>query len=855
MTSVGNMPLLDDHQHTSPSHNNSPDASLKPRDDVPSALPGNIISFLEEPERARQASCSRKISSDASRKPICNLPATGGDMPFVDEPESASQASCSRNISPDASREPRCDLPSKSGGDVPFVDKPESASQASCSHNISPDASRKPSCDLPSTSGADVPFIDEPERASQASCSRNISPDASITPGCDVPLTLAGTNSTKNKVGKRKCKKNLQYIDYMSDQEDFSTIYGDIDDSDNWSESSLRSEDTDADATCKKGKKKKTKRKVMTKNNESTAQDATVGDFGEKEKKINERKERLQKKRKGEQYVTKKGVTVPAKKVLPNPCLGKKCGNDCGSLPEERRQSIFQHFWQLDSSRRRDWLVSTSQKTAVKRKRSDSDKRNYTFKYAINEGEGKRHVCLQFLAATLNVSDRTIYNIVKTASWGSAKEDMRGKCEPSNKTKQSTIDGVIRFIKKLPAVPSHYCRQDSAKVYLPEELKNIPNVYKIYKKEYLDQGCDVVSERIFRKVFEEKFNIGFHVPKKDKCLKCLQYQNTENDPVKLKEKKDHEIEKEESYARFKAHKNIYKDDPSTLCASFDLEKVLNTPYAQSMLLYYSRKLAVYNLCVYENGTRKVFCFFWDETNGKRGANEIATILHRYIKSVDARGNIKRLLLYCDCCPGQNRNRTILAMLHTTLQECENLQTLQINFLLTGHTYMPVDSAHAMIENALKKTTIHAPSQWFTVFSTARQDPSPFEVERLMFNEFHRWDSNGDKYFKGNLTGKISKVRIMTFKKDKPHSASYKTSMNAAAKSFEVDIQSKAKVALLPCYRSLLPISKAKYDDLKKLCTDKVIPSCFHQEFINIPRETNGKDVLPDSDVEDPDFNA
>lgn len=134
------------------------------------------------------------------------------------------------------------------------------------------------------------------------------------------------------------------------------------------------------------------------------------------------------------------------------------------------------------------------------------------------------------------------------------------------------------------------------------------------------------------------------------------------------------------------------------------------------LLYYSRKLAVYNICFYENGTRNVFCYYWDETNGKRGSNKIVSILNKYIKSVDTRGNIKQLLLYCDCCPGQNRNRTVLAMLHSSLQEYENINTIKINFLLTGHTYIPADTVHAVIEYRLKNTIVYAPSQWFTIFA-------------------------------------------------------------------------------------------------------------------------------------------
>lgn len=99
-------------------------------------------------------------------------------------------------------------------------------------------------------------------------------------------------------------------------------------------------------------------------------------------------------------------------------------------------------------------------------------------------------------------------------------------------------------------------------------------------------------------------------------------------------------------------------------------------------------------------------------------------LHLYCINIfnqSPRENITRLLLYYDCCPGQNCNRIVLTMLHSSLQEYKNIDNIQINFLLTGHTYMPVDTVHAIIENRLKKITVYVPSQWFTVFATARQE--------------------------------------------------------------------------------------------------------------------------------------
>lgn len=44
--------------------------------------------------------------------------------------------------------------------------------------------------------------------------------------------------------------------------------------------------------------------------------------------------------------------------------------------------------------------------------------------------------------------------------------------------------------------------------------------------------------------------------------------------------------------------------------------------------------------------------------------------------------------------------------------------------------MPVDSVHAIIERSINNSIIWAPSQWNTVFATARQDSRPYNVEYL-----------------------------------------------------------------------------------------------------------------------------
>ncbi|KAL0879761.1 hypothetical protein ABMA27_003473 [Loxostege sticticalis] len=491
--------------------------------------------------------------------------------------------------------------------------------------------------------------------------------------------------------------------------------------------------------------------------------------------------------------------------MKPNPRIKRKCSNECYEINEDRRQQIFKYFW------------TTVKKTVQRKRTSELSRRAATFNYFINEGEGRKQVCLNFLTNTFDLNQKTVYNTVNSAVYGSAKDDSRGKHVPANKTPSETLTSVRRYIQNLPALPSHYCRKSTTRTYLPTEFKNITNLYRLYKEKLEKDGIDFVGEKVFKKVFYYEFNLGFHVPRKDKCVKCLEFENKKDN--ESEERKKHLKDKEETYERFKSHQVIHEKDSSILCTSFDLQKVLNTPHA------------VYNLTFYESGTKNGYCYTWSEVDGKRGANEVSSILRKYISKVDELGSIKHLLLYCDSCPGQNKNKINLACINETLHECTNLLSIQINYLLPGHTYMPVDSMHSVIEKSINGVIIWAPSQWPTVFCLARKSPKAYEVEPLRHTDFYKWDAVADKYFKGNLTGKISKIRVVTFKKSNLDKIIVKYSMIPDVQTEEIEVLKRNITnQLTPCYKTLLPISKKKYADLVKLCRNNTIPLMFQDEY-------------------------
>lgn len=222
-----------------------------------------------------------------------------------------------------------------------------------------------------------------------------------------------------------------------------------------------------------------------------------------------------------------------------------------------------------------------------------------------------------------------------------AKQDNRKPNVPQKYSEAIKVY-VTEFNKKLPVLPSHYNRPKTDRMYLPQEYKSTMHIYRKYLQDCKINGYQPVSEAVFRQIFNE-YNISIHVPKKDKCKICTKFQNNKEtatesnkEPAMDEKLQAHLEEKNATYRKFKSHQNI-KLANDTITTSFDLQKVLITPYKESMLLYYSRKYAVYNFTLYVSGTQNIFCFTWGESDGKRGSNEIVTCLLKYLKDIDSRG--------------------------------------------------------------------------------------------------------------------------------------------------------------------------------------------------------------------------
>lgn len=261
------------------------------------------------------------------------------------------------------------------------------------------------------------------------------------------------------------------------------------------------------------------------------------------------------------------------------------------------------------------------------------------------------------------------------------------------------------------------------------------------------------------------------------------------------------------------------------------------------------------------------CFMWDETVAMRGSQEIGSCLYKYVREL--LGDVKEIIFYSDCCPGQTRNiiiSTVFLILVKERHEENKPLVIHHKFLTPGHTHMEADGVHALIERAKKKTTscIEIPRDWSNFIRCIECTPkiNVYQMEQseflnfksLLKNEFvHRThNTDGEKVY----WNEINWLKY-EYSQDNPSQILYKTSLKESEEFKVLDISRKKSLRnsqtfdIGPCNTSPIVLSKEKVDDLKSLLPYISSSSkLYYNAFINsLQSSSDTNDICP---FEDPD---
>lgn len=185
------------------------------------------------------------------------------------------------------------------------------------------------------------------------------------------------------------------------------------------------------------------------------------------------------------------------------------------------------------------------------------------------------------------------------------KVDLRGKHTPGTKLADSIIDGVKSHIAKYLAYQSHYSRERTCKKYLGNHL-NISKMYDLYVEECEEKQVTPGKKWLFRKIFNEEFNLSFKFPDNDTCDTCgeieCKLKNTlsEEELQEVNRKKQEHLEEAALRYRLKREdKIIGKENEKSILVMADLQKCLSTPNLTNSQSFYLRKLWTLNYTIHD----------------------------------------------------------------------------------------------------------------------------------------------------------------------------------------------------------------------------------------------------------------
>lgn len=533
-----------------------------------------------------------------------------------------------------------------------------------------------------------------------------------------------------------------------------------------------------------------------------------------------------------------------------SPC-GEKCRLGCSKkINDTAREEIFSSFWNLaELQRQREFIVAHTEPIKPKYRYSNTqDFRNLNSAFYFEVSKTRIRVCKTFFKATLDINDRPIRTaLTKKTETGFLEGDMRGKHGNQPTVDIEIKDGVRNFIKAIPRIESHYLRAQSTREYI-ESGKSLADLYRDYKEDRERQQLPFANLVMFNRIFNGEFNISFYVPKKDQCDLCESFKNADEERKQelLNSYNLHQKEKELS----RKEKDADKRNPNgAYVAVYDLQAIMPLPKGLISSFYYKSKMNCFNFTISDLNAKNVECYFWNETEGKRGAVEVGSCVLHYINMLVEKANSTDLdvVFYSDNCCGQQKNKYLLSAYSYAIQKFK-LRSITHKFLIHGHSQNEGDNVHSVIEKQvkrhLKSSPIYVPEQYVTLIRMAKKNGPPYRVHEFTCENFYdlktlqeEWGNNFN-VDTDRMKVKWHDIKIIRVEKGHPLAFFYKTSYeditfkkvnvcNLKTTRSPVNLNS---LRLVQAYSKKIPLADNKKKDIQDLIDRNIIPKYYYNSF-------------------------
>ena len=503
----------------------------------------------------------------------------------------------------------------------------------------------------------------------------------------------------------------------------------------------------------------------------------------------------------------------------------------------------------------------------VERKRSRDGtgrEKNANFEYTVRVKEANINVCKNFFLGVLQISWGRLYRCLKKEEVF-AVIDCRGKNIPKNKI---DVTYIVAHINSFPAYQSHYSRKDNdQRKYLSPDL-NVRKMYDLYVEMCTQENRQPVKEKFYYHVFSTKFNLHFKIPSKDTCRLCDELHCKMQVEMDEEKRRELDIQKKLHLARADQARTTLKNDQQkasdeVYVCTFDLQKALPFPKLSTSVAYYKRNLYVYNFGIHSFNKQTGFMYAWDETEGGRGSQDLSSCVVKHLKENAANHN--RIVLFSDSCTGQNRNIKMALTLLKLVQDPELVvKTIDLKFMVSGHSFLPNDSEFGVIESSSKKhQNIFVPKDWFDIIRNAKRKKPRYQLITMQRNEFLSTAALEESVINrkkdtNNIPLNWLKIRWMQFEKGQEFVLKFKETLSDLLPFRQINLQKPSLggrnlVSLKNVKQELLypnrrPITLAKKKDMNDLLP--YIPPVHHHFFRNLPLTSSTRSAPQEATLAD-----
>lgn len=551
----------------------------------------------------------------------------------------------------------------------------------------------------------------------------------------------------------------------------------------------------------------------------------------------------------GEEHVNHRKKVIP-RKVTGEPCT---CKNKCFDMvAEQERKHILQGFLSMESKNHQDIFLQgliTCRDAARRKSENIRVNKDKTFSYSVMVGNKRQKVCHAAFLSIYAVTKDRVKRLRDLLRKGEIPVDRRGK-QPSTKALNvDLITKAIQHISQFPTKESHYSSRTI--LYLPAQL-SVKKMYRMFKEQNPDT---TLKYEYYNRIFRENFDLRFGRPAVDTCCYCEELDLKINSPTlndvakraAMAEKSVHKARAKKFYAKLDEAKTRCQHEEDFLGLCFDYMQNVSLPIVPVQQLFYLRQLTVSVFSIHNIKTGKNTIYLYHEGQAHKGPDEVCTFILKYIQEYVGT-SIKKLMLFCDNCGGQNKNHCFVR-LNMALVDSGRFQEIDHMYPMRGHSFLPCDRAFGVLKRSLRRCErLYTPRQLVELIVQSSTVPDFFTVHMVTSEDILNFKQWWTRYYKKTALSletkdkRVPRSQKVDFTISKFHHFNFiKVDGNVPVKcrefingltkhTFLLKINNRGVVPLPDqhVYMDKIPIKTKKMADLKK-CVEYV-PEAAKQNF-------------------------